>query len=415
MELLGRRNLRAAVAGRALEALQTAGGTPDCLARAAAAYLDSEDPETAASAVIASLPGNEAGALGIIKSLVLSEDPARRQAGAHCLGHHQSEASLKILFRLATRDPDSEVRRQAVTSFGWYPLTPPVRDHLLALLSGLEPALTPLAAGILARREASSEAAVAEALIGAAERARGTQHARPLLAVLGRLRHRTAAVYLNDQVRVRTDSEELIGLLDAIDAQDVSVPSAVGDLTRRGPARVRATAARLLWNAGEPLAVDVLLRLLDDSTVPETFEATLTAVEELAIASVKLADLPRFQRLKTRAAQNLKTAGYQDFAASDLSLDVPRELRQEAYDPDGAMLDQSSWHEGDAAGLLGVANVRVQAPAAASRKPAPRQPALFPTDELDARAPARRAALWAVAVVLATLAALAISAWALLR
>lgn len=351
VEMLSRKP-RPGVAARALQALQTTAASPDTLARAAASYLDSDDPEAAAAAVIASLLAEEAAALRTLKRLVLSSDPALRVHGAHCLGHHQGPSSINILRRLASRDPSPAVQRQAVASLGLYEPSEPVRDALLEVLAHGSPELRPLAARLLGRRAQAGDETITQALIAAADSAATPAAAGPLLTALGRLEHRSAWVYLSDQLRTRREPEALLGILDAFDLRAAPAPAAVTEMTASSDARVRGAAARVLWNQGETAAARVLCKLLADVNSPDAFNSAMRALETIATVSVKLAGLTRFEALRKKISANLDTAGYVDFAASELSLDIPREAPSPAYDPDEASLDHSSWHEHDVAGLL---------------------------------------------------------------
>ncbi len=381
VEMLSRKP-RPGVAARALQALQATGASPETQARAAASYLDSDDPEAAATAAISSLLAEETAALRTLKRLVLSSDPALRVQGAHCLGHHQGPSSIQILRRLASRDPAPAVQRQAVASLGLYEPSEPVRDALLEMLAIGSVGLRPLVARLLVRPAHAADEGAVKALLGAADSAATPAEARPLLTMLGRLEHRNAWVYLADQLRVRREPEALLGILDAFDLRAAPVPAAVTELTASPDARVRGAAARVLWNQGETASARVLCKLLADVSSAEAFESALRALETIATVSVKLTGLDRFGALRKKIAANLDSAGYIDFAASDLSLDIPREAPRPAYDPDGASLDHSSWHEHDVAGLLAAEAEMAGADSSEAGAPSAGSPE-FPSAGLD--------------------------------
>ncbi|MBI2943559.1 MAG: HEAT repeat domain-containing protein [Candidatus Wallbacteria bacterium] len=384
-------NLHPTVAARALQSLQSVQIDPAELARLAAPWLDSSDPEAAVSALLASLMGQESAAAASLKSLIRSSNGQLRSQGAYCLGYYQGRASLEVLSYLAARDPDPQVRHQAVTSFATYELTQSVRERLTELLEKVEPRLTPVVASILGRPGAAGDSRVSEALIAAAGRAAvsgGPSVA--LLTAVARVGTAASREYLSGRLVESRDSEELLALLEAFDAGGAAADEArVRELAESGDGRLRAAAAKLLWNQGSESSVDLLLPLLRDGSDVAGTIAALAVLEDMALVGTRMATLPRFKELAGRLRDNLKTAAFTAMAGSAVLLAPSREVPPPAFDPNSSLLGRSPWHEDDGARLADISRSQGSGPATPGRKSGVHRPVYQPTftsDGLDARA-----------------------------
>lgn len=344
------------IAALALQSLQAVGEKAEMQARLGSTWLSSEDPEAATSAFLACYTADNRRALDALRVRLRSSNALDRQQAAYCLGYAQGRTSLEILSFLAQCDPSPPVRWQALTSFGYYQTTPLVRGHLLEMLPALSEELLPEAARLLTRPELAADGDVARALLGCLPRLEDPVLRGAFVPSLGRLEHLDSFTVVDEMLHSETEPAVLRGLLEAVRVRDRPPP---GDTLEKlaceaGP-RLRARALEISWLHGNDEAVRGLTGMLEDLSDEDGLLAALDSLQDMAVAGVHLAELPRFSSLRKTLKANLHSRAYREFAAGEYSLAIPGSLLMPGYDPEAPILARAGWTETERPDLVEAA------------------------------------------------------------
>lgn len=279
--------------------------------------LASRDPEALAFACLGLAGVDPDRAAGGVRELLTGTTEARVH-GAHLLGYLPGAATIRLLSKLVTRDPEAAVRRQAAISLASQPPSPALAGAVMDLVGLVEPALTPILAHALAHARETADPAVLE-LLAITLKACPAGHRAPILEAIGAVDLPEARALVQAELGGRPDPDVLLGALGACATSALYWPEspARAYLAHREP-QVAARAALAVLAEDPRTCVDTLARLLggDDDAVSAALDAlaTVGSIAESCLAH------PRYRELVKFVEATAKGPDYAGWAARQLAL-----------------------------------------------------------------------------------------------
>jgi HEAT repeat protein len=317
------------VRAAALEAMVRRRCDPSAIRQAARPLLSSALLKARVNAILALARTDPLEVAPAVEGLLFADRPLSRVEGAYVLGYMEGADSIAVLHEMATSDPSSQVRLQAVKSLG----RQPGRAALERVLSLAVASDARTGAQALRTLHAMAEAdgATVEPIAAGLTEAAKSGHARALLPAvlrtLGLVSVRGSVPAAHDLLEQHLSGSDPDVVLGALEGLKVHAPAgaraALADLVRHADPRIRTAAWVSATWAGEWDLVRSVCDLLDSRDDDKNLAGLNALLEVLtllpaAAAAATAGQAPRFEPMVRSLASRPGEASYTELVRQDV-------------------------------------------------------------------------------------------------